>query len=90
MKAADDEKKDKLRPKFDKLREKVDAKKDQAAAEFKKGAYAESINLYKQAATLLDDALESFPVFKKDIAQMEAAIFGNIAFCYGKDKHDKQ
>lgn len=57
-----------MRPKFDKLREKVDAKKDQAAAEFKKGAYAESINLYKQAATLLDDALESFPVFKKDIA----------------------
>ena len=72
------------------MNEKVDAKKDQAAAEFKKGAYAESINLYKQAATLLDDALESFPVFKKDIAQMEAAIFGNIAFCYGKDKHDKQ
>jgi hypothetical protein len=29
-------------------------------------------------------------VFKKEIAQNEAAIFGNIAFCYGKDKQDKQ
>ena len=29
-------------------------------------------------------------MFKKEIAQNEAAIFGNIAFCYGKDKQDKQ
>lgn len=28
-------------------------------------------------------------VFKKEIAQLEAAIFSNIAFCYGKDQHDK-
>lgn len=46
--------------------------------------------MYKSAATLLDDALDSFGVFKKEIAQMEAAVFNNIAFCYGKDKQDKQ
>jgi hypothetical protein len=28
-------------------------------------------------------------MFKKEISQMEAAVFGNIAFCYGKDQHDK-
>lgn len=89
QKAADENKKTLLQPKFDKLKEKVEAKKEQAAAEFKKGSYAESINLYKQSASLLDDAIESFPVFKKEIAQMEAAVFGNIAFCYGKDKQDK-
>jgi tetratricopeptide (TPR) repeat protein len=86
----DEDRKTKLRPKFDKLKDKVEAKKEQAAADFKKGSYAEAINSYKAAATLLDDALEDFAVFKKDIAQMEAAIFGNIAFCYGKDKQDKQ
>ena len=46
--------------------------------------------MYKAAASILDDCLEDFAVFKKEIAQQEAAIFGNIAFCYGKDKHDKQ
>lgn len=28
-------------------------------------------------------------MFKKEIAQQEAAIFGNIAFCYGKDSQDR-
>jgi hypothetical protein len=81
--------KERLKPKFEKIREKVEAKKEQAAAEFKKGSYAEAITIYKAAATLLDDASEDFVVFKKEIAQNEAAIFGNIAFCYGKDKQDK-
>lgn len=75
-----------LQPKFDTLKSKVDQKKDAAAALFKNGSYAEAINLYKQAATLLDDALDSFAVFRREIAQMEATIFNNIAFCYGKDK----
>lgn len=83
---ASDDKKSKLRPKFEKMKEKVEAKKEQAAAEFKRGAYAEAITLYKQAAIQLDNAIDSFTVFKKEIAQMEAAIFGNIAFCFGKDK----
>ncbi len=89
-KTANENLKEKLKPKFEKIKEKVEAKKDQAAAEFKKGSYAEAISIYKAAATLLDDASEDFVVFKKEIAQSEAAIFGNIAFCYGKDKHDKQ
>ena len=88
-KAANEDLKAKLKPKFDKIKEKVEAKKEQAAAEFKKGSYAEAISLYKAAATLLDDASEDFVLFKKEIAQSEAAIYGNIAFCFGKDKQDK-
>ena len=34
--------------------------------------------------------MEDFGVFKKEIAQLEAAIYGNIAFCYGKDQQDRQ
>jgi tetratricopeptide (TPR) repeat protein len=37
----------------------------------------------------LEIAYEDFGVFKKEIAQQEAAIFGNISFCYSKDQHDR-
>lgn len=56
-----------------------------AQEEFKKGAYAEAVRLYKNAAEVLDIAYEDFGVFKREIAQLEATIFNNIAFCYGKD-----
>ena len=46
--------------------------------------------MYKNAANILDIAIEDFGVFKKEIAQMEAAVFGNISFCYGKDQQDRQ
>ena len=78
-----------MRGKFDKQKEKVEKFKDDAAKEFKKGSYAEAIELYKKAASTLDNCAEDFFMFKKEIAQMEAAVFGNIAFCYGKDQHDK-
>lgn len=87
--AINTEKKKKLQPKFDKIKQKVDTAKEKAQLEFKKGAYAEAIKLYKNAAEILEIAYEDFGVFKKEIAQLEAAIFGNIAFCYGKDQHDK-
>ena len=45
--------------------------------------------MYKNAADILEIAYEDFGVFKKEIAQQEAAIFGNISFCYGKDQHEK-
>ena len=61
------EKKAKLQPKFDKIKAKVDAAKEKAQGEFKKGAYAESIRLYKNAAEILEIALEDFGVFKKEI-----------------------
>ena len=87
--ALNNEKKKKLQPKFDKIKAKVDAAKEKAQDEFKKGLYAEAVQLYKNAAEILEIAQEDFGVFKKEIAQMEAAIFGNIAFCYGKDQHDR-
>ena len=74
-----------MQPKFDKIKTKVEVAKEKAQIEFKKGAYAESVKLYKNAAEILEIAYEDFGVFKKEIAQLEAAIFGNIAFCYGKD-----
>ena len=67
----------------------MQASKDKAVDEVKKGAYAEAIVLYKKAAEILDIASEDFGIFKKEIAQQEAAIFNNIAHCYGKDAHDK-
>ena len=78
-----------MQPKFDKITEKVNTAKQKAQVEFKKGAYAEAIRLYKNAAEVLDIAMEDFSVFKKEIAQQEAAIFGNIAFCYGKDQQER-
>jgi hypothetical protein len=38
---------------------------------------------------LLQDALDDFPLWKKEIGQFEANIYNNIAFCYGKDQQDK-
>ena len=78
-----------MQPKFDKITEKVNTAKQKAQVEFKKGAYAEAIRLYKGAAEILDIAMEDFSVFKREIAQQEAAIFGNIAFCYGKDQQER-
>ena len=46
--------------------------------------------MYKNAAEILEIAYEDFGVFKREIAQQEAAIFGNIAFCFGKDDQDRQ
>lgn len=67
----------------------MEAAKNKAQDEFKKGAYAEAIRLYKSAAEILDIAYEDFGVFKKEIAQLEATIFNNIAFCFGKDQQDR-
>ena len=83
------EKRAKLQTKFDKIKDKVQASKDSAVNEVKKGSYAEAITLYKKAADILEIAYEDFSCFKKEIAQHEAAIFNNIAHCYGKDQHDK-
>ena len=86
---ADSAKRTKLQPKFEKIKTKVQASKDLAVAEVKNGSYAEAISLYKKAADILEIAYEDFGVFKREIAQNEAAIFNNIAHCYGKDQHDK-
>ena len=78
-----------MRPKFEKQTDKVEKEKALAREEFSKGSYAEAIAHYKKAAETLENCHEDFSMFKKEISQMEAAIFGNIAFCYGKDQHDK-
>lgn len=67
----------------------METAKNKAQEEFKKGAYSEAIRLYKSAGEILEIAYEDFGVFKKEIAQLEASIFNNIAFCYGKDQHDR-
>lgn len=82
-------KKETQRPKFDKIKAKVEAKKDEAAAKFKQGAYGDANKLYKNAAEQLSEALDQFPLFKKEISQLEAGVFNNIAFCFGKDSQHK-
>jgi len=72
-------------PKFEKIKAKVETKKSEAANKFKTGDYAGAVTIYKAAATVLDISLEDFPLFKKEISQMEAPIFNNIAMCYAKD-----
>ena len=62
-------KKQELQPKFEKIKIKVDTAKEKANVEFKKGAYAEAIKFYKNAAEILEIAYEDFSVFKKEIAQ---------------------
>ena len=54
--ALNNEKKKKLQPKFDKIKTKVEAAKEKAQDEFKKGLYAEAIQLYKNAAEILEIA----------------------------------
>lgn len=88
--SADYEKKEKQREKFQKIAERVEGRKNEAAAMFKKGDYIGANKIYKAAATLLEEILEDFPLFKKEISQLEATIFNNIAFCYGKDKMERQ
>ena len=84
-------KKEKMAPKFEKVKEKVQVQKDEAADAFKKGAYADSIAKYLRAAEILENAYDSFgQLFKKDLAQLEAAIFNNIAFCYGRQEDDRK
>jgi hypothetical protein len=40
---------------------------------------------------LLDSALDSYPLFKKEIAQLEATIFNCIALIHGKESNfDKE
>jgi len=84
-----DERKAKLREKFNKIKAKFEAKKEEALGKFKNANYADAIDLYKKAANILEIAYEDFSIFKKEIAQMEAVIFSNIALTYSRDKHDK-
>jgi hypothetical protein len=47
-------------------------KKEEAAKQFKLGYYAEANKIYSAAASILEDALEEMPLFRKEIAQLEA------------------
>lgn len=68
MSNEDYRKKEEQRAKFEKIKARVEAKKEEAASKFKAGAYAEAIKLYKNAAEQLDNSLEDFPLFKKEIS----------------------
>ena len=79
-----------LKDKFEStIKVKIDAIKTQAQDEFKKGSYSEAIALYKQAEEMLEIARDDFQEsHEKELAQIEATIFGNLAFCYQKEQHD--
>lgn len=87
---SDYKKKEKQRGKFDKIVAKIEGKKESAASKFKEGAYAEAIKVYKNGGEILSECIEDFPLWRKEIGQLEANVFNNIAFCYAKDQQDKQ
>ena len=82
-------KKESQKPKFDKVLAKIDDKKKEASKQFGLGSFGDAIKIYKAAAEILETLLEDFPLFKKEVAQSEAAIFNNIAFAYGRDSNEK-
>lgn len=75
---------------WEKIEARVNGKKEEAAKQFKLGQYGEANKVYLSAAEQLEEALEDLPLFKKEISQLEASIFNNIAFCYGKDQHHRK
>lgn len=89
LSAADRAKQDKQRPKVEAVLKKVEAKKTTAADAFKLGQYGEAIQSYKAAVQVLESAGEDFPLFKREIAQMEATIFNNMAACCRKELNSK-
>ena len=68
---------------------KVETKKTAAADQFKLGQYGEAIKSYKAAVNVLESASEDFPLFKKELAQMEATVFNNMAACCRKELNSK-
>jgi tetratricopeptide (TPR) repeat protein len=86
----DYEKKEKQRSVWEKIEQRVNVKKEEAAKQFKLGQYSEANKVYLSAAEQLEEALDDLPLFKKEICQLEASIFNNIAFCYGKDQHHRK
>lgn len=89
LSAADQEKKDKQRPKIDKVLLKVEGKKTEAADLFKLGQYGGAVKVYKQGTEVLENAIEDFPLFKQEFVQIEATIFNNIAACCNKELNSK-
>lgn len=51
---------------------------------FKSKSYKEANDIFLKASQLLDDNLVPFKLFKKELIQLEASNFNNIAFCCGK------
>lgn len=84
------EKKERQRPKVEGIfRDKIEKKKGDANALFHKGDYSGAAKIFKVAADILEVTQEDFPLFKKEVANLEARLFGNIANCYSKDMFDK-
>jgi tetratricopeptide (TPR) repeat protein len=82
--------KEKQRPKVDEVIRKCEDKKSKAAEAFKLGQYGEAVEHYKKAISSLESLIEDFPLFKREITQMEATLFNNIAVCCKKELNSKQ
>lgn len=87
---ADKAKKEKQRPKVDAVIKKCETKKEAAAELFKLGQYGEAVKEYKKALASLESCGEDFPLFAKEVAQLEATIFNNMAVCCKKELNSKQ
>lgn len=82
-------KKEKQQPKLDAVIVKVDKKKAKASELFKLGQYGEAVKIYKQADDMLMNCVEDFPLFREELAQVQATIYNNMAACSKKDLDTK-
>lgn len=82
-------KKEKQQPKIDAVISKVEDKKTKASELFKLGQYGEAVKIYKQADDVLMNCVEDFPLFRQELAQVQATIYNNMAACSKKDLDTK-
>lgn len=82
-------KKEKQQVKIDAVIAKVDDRKAKASELFKLGQYGEAVKIYKQADDVLMNCVEDFPLFRQELAQVQATIYNNMAACSKKDLDTK-
>lgn len=82
-------KKERQQPKMDAIVSKIEDKKAKAAEVFKLGQYGEAVKIYKTAVETLENCVEDFPLFRQELAQMQATIYNNMAACSKKDLDTK-
>jgi hypothetical protein len=56
---------------------------------FKKGQYGDAVKDFLSSVSILEGAVEVFPLFKKDLIQLEAKIYNNIAACHRKESNNE-
>jgi tetratricopeptide (TPR) repeat protein len=62
----------------------------EACKMFRSGLFNEAKIKFLNASAQLSEIFDQFPLYKKEIAQLEAQIFNNVVMCYDKDLNEKK